>query len=233
MPRISCGNERLDPGEECEVANRASDSRCVACRLPSPLDRSACGDKLITKGEECDDGNAPDLDGCSAACYRESGTCGNGFIESLFDEECEPGLMDPTLPFTCNAQTCRIQSQFCGNSQINPGEQCDNGTNNRDGPSERPQLDCRTDCSRSRCGDGVLDALELCDDHNRMMGDGCNQFCQTENLASGSGSGPVIIDLPFDLTGPNGVAGSTGPGVIAVMAAGAAAGWAWMRRRNR
>ena len=32
--------------------------------------------------------------------------------------------------------------------------------------------DCRPDCMR-RCGDGVLDAGEVCDDRNDQAGDGC------------------------------------------------------------
>jgi cysteine-rich repeat protein len=143
--------------------------------------------------------------------------------------------MDPELSFTCDPANCHIRSQFCGNGEVNPGEQCDNGNRNISGPSTAPQVDCRIDCSRPRCGDRLLDAYERCDDGNRMIGDGCNQFCQPEG--SGSGFGPIVIDLPFvgniPLVNPDGSVTETGPGVVAVMAAGAAAGWAWMRRRNR
>lgn len=35
-------------------------------------------------------------------------------------------------------------------------------------------------CRPSTCGDGIMQAQETCDDHNRINGDGCNQGCQTE-----------------------------------------------------
>jgi cysteine-rich repeat protein len=34
-------------------------------------------------------------------------------------------------------------------------------------------VDCRDDCTVPRCGDGILDPGEACDDHNEQPGDGC------------------------------------------------------------
>jgi fibro-slime domain-containing protein len=34
--------------------------------------------------------------------------------------------------------------------------------------------------SATKCGDGVLDSGEACDDHNRMPGDGCSAICQIQ-----------------------------------------------------
>jgi len=36
---------------------------------------------------------------------------------------------------------------------------------------------CRPDCTLRRCGDGILDAGELCDDGNTQGGDGCSADC--------------------------------------------------------
>ncbi|MFO0548212.1 MAG: DUF4215 domain-containing protein [Polyangiaceae bacterium] len=36
---------------------------------------------------------------------------------------------------------------------------------------------CRTDCTVPTCGDGLLDAGELCDDGNNASGDGCSADC--------------------------------------------------------
>ena len=38
---------------------------------------------------------------------------------------------------------------------------------------------CRTDCRVPRCGDGFLDGGEVCDDGNRLDGDGCSRGCTT------------------------------------------------------
>src|SRR5438105_3518080 len=57
----------------------------------------------------------------------------------------------------------------CGNSVIQPGEQCDDG-NNTSGDG------CSADCrSTEMCGNGAVDPQkgEQCDDGNATDGDGC------------------------------------------------------------
>jgi len=39
---------------------------------------------------------------------------------------------------------------------------------------------CRSDCQPARCGDGVLDTGEACDDGNGVDGDGCSASCALE-----------------------------------------------------
>lgn len=39
---------------------------------------------------------------------------------------------------------------------------------------------CRTDCTPARCGDGVVDSGEWCDDGNTADGDGCSAVCVFE-----------------------------------------------------
>jgi cysteine-rich repeat protein len=36
---------------------------------------------------------------------------------------------------------------------------------------------CRTNCTIPRCGDGILDGGEVCDDGNNVNGDGCSSDC--------------------------------------------------------
>jgi cysteine-rich repeat protein len=38
---------------------------------------------------------------------------------------------------------------------------------------------CREDCTEPRCGDGILDPGEMCDDGNTTGGDGCAADCQS------------------------------------------------------
>ena len=79
------------------------------------------------------------------------------------------------------------QQLLCGNGQLDPGEECDDGNrNDNDG--------CPTGCTGARCGDGVLylfasappngmcaaTPIEACDDGNNIAGDGCSPICERE-----------------------------------------------------
>jgi len=186
-----------------------------------------CGNRLMNPGEECDDGNNRDYDGCSASCFLENGTCGDGVVQKLLGEQCEPLTHDRSLPYRCGPD-CRHYSDFCGNGSIDAGEECDDGTRNDDRLADH----CRVNCSKPRCGDSILDSAEQCDDGNRRDGDGCDRYCGNINNAAGSAPGFTNDVFPGDIT-TRPPAGKTGPEVLVFMAAGAASGIAWMRRKKR
>jgi hypothetical protein len=79
-----------------------------------------------------------------AACPdAASAPCGDGF--------CRPGLV-------CSATLeCVPAGAYCGDHHIDPGESCDDGTDNDDTRADA----CRSDCQPHRCGDGVLDSDEV------------------------------------------------------------------------
>jgi len=64
---------------------------------------------------------------------------------------------------------------LCGNSTVDTGEDCDDGSANSD---TMPNA-CRTDCSRAHCGDGVMDTGEACDLglQNGASGSTCSSTC--------------------------------------------------------
>ena len=65
----------------------------------------------------------------------------------------------------------------CGDGVLDPAsEQCDAGAGNSDTQADA----CRTACILARCGDGVLDSGEACDDGNGASCDGCSGDCQLE-----------------------------------------------------
>lgn len=176
-------------GERCD---RALGACVVACTATNPCAAGqtctsgtcvdvtvapVCGNGKMESGEECDDGNKADGDGCSSSCLLENGFCGDGIVEKLLGEQCEPATFNKALPYHCTA-TCRILSDHCGNGTLDPGEECDQGPGNADLPAH-----CHTDCSLPRCGDAVLDPGEQCDDGNKKNGDGCDRFCRIENAA--------------------------------------------------
>ncbi len=180
----------------------------------------------------------------SAGSYASAGlssegrsmiVCGNGINEP--GEQCDDG--NRSNADGCD-NTCRlVASPLCRNGVVDPGEQCDDG-NSIDGDG------CDRNCTLTpACGNRVVEYGERCDDGNRMNGDGCSANCQPENAPA---VGSEIIDTPGTTPGtiPGGTnpdvtpiatghapAGNTGPAAVAVMAAGAASGWAWMRRKRR
>lgn len=273
-----CGNGILEGAEQCDDGNAASGDGCSAwCAVeftltPEALSSAAsttatpvrgtqvaagmiCGNGVVEPGEECDDGNIRSLDGCSPQCFLEQGSCGDGILQRALDEQCEPSLHDPALPYACNPATCRFLSRTCGDGKVDLGEECDTGPSNSDAPG----ASCRLDCSRRRCGDGITDtaAGESCDDGNRRDGDGCSASCQRELRApqtivfAGSSSALPLYPVPFWPQGPTTAtpwglpyaqvqplttsrppSGDTGPAAVLLMAAGAGAGLAYVRRRR-
>ena len=260
------------PGTFATTGTTGTTGTFAMTAFPPPL---FCGNFILNEGEECDDGNHFDFDGCTSDCQLELGRCGDGILQKLLGETCEPPLVDPSAPFSCG-KDCRLVSKSCGDSRRDPPEECDEGRQNTDAPNAR----CRKDCALRRCGDGILDPqFEGCDDGNRVGGDGCNRLCSQErspNIAAfpplptvpqmppyaflppGQVSG---VSFPFPdarfpiqtSIGPDGqLLGSfllppptyylpsrlpaqpkTGPEILAIMAAGAAGGLAYMRRRRR
>ena len=79
----------------------------------------------------------------------------------------------------CQLNNTPAGGATCGNGQVGAGEECDEGGGN----SDAPDATCRTDCTLSRCGDGIVDSgllFEECDDGNLVDGDGCDSTCTVE-----------------------------------------------------
>ncbi|MBU0767332.1 hypothetical protein KKF55_06190 [Patescibacteria group bacterium] len=73
---------------------------------------------------------------------------------------------------------CTQSIPQCGNSNVEEGEQCDDGDQNSD---TQPNA-CRTDCTDPICGDNVIDTEsgEECDEGDTENDDGCDSNCRTE-----------------------------------------------------
>lgn len=108
--------------------------------------------------------------------------CGDGYIDPLAGEDCEPGLIDSYAPrceerglvagpAACAPKICTFDEDgcsACGNGVVDEGEECD--------PTDMLQptcpgagvATCRDDCTLdlsacSSCGNGELDVDEECD----------------------------------------------------------------------
>jgi cysteine-rich repeat protein len=173
-----CGNGHLDPDEVCDDGNNAGGDGCA----PDCRSDETCGNGVVdvARGEQCDDGNGTSGDGCDDRCRVEF--CGNGVVDA--SEVCDDGNL--VAGDGC-APGCRSDER-CGNgiTDVGPGEECDCGDGtvplpagctapNGYGPAGR----CRPDCQVARCGNGVLDPGEVCDDGDNLSGDGCSGDCQS------------------------------------------------------
>ncbi|GMV39045.1 MAG: hypothetical protein AMXMBFR64_07610 [Myxococcales bacterium] len=150
-----CGNGAVEAGEQCDEPGEG----CVACRL------ARCGDGVQQPGEECDDGNPVDHDGCRNDCRLPR--CGDGVLQG--DEECDDGNTDPTD--ACTA-TCTVAR--CGDGVVRAGlEECDDDS------------DACVACAAARCGDGVRQGAEECDDGNASPWDACTPDCVAARCGDG------------------------------------------------
>lgn len=203
----TCGNGRVDSakGEQCDDGNHLDQDGCqndcklprcgdgiidvslneacddgaanglapdAACRPNCQLRR--CGDGVRDSNEICDDGNVVAGDGCSADCKSDE-MCGNGYVDIATGEACDDGNSDD---LDACLRSCRIAG--CGDGFVHAanGETCDAGEAN----ANTPDAACRTNCQPQRCGDGILDGGEACDDGNVVSGDGCSGDCQSTEV---------------------------------------------------
>ncbi len=169
--------EEPNPSEDAGVTDSSTlpDNPDVTIIFPPEEDAGSdvieippvCGDGVVNQvGEQCDDRNREPNDGCSVAC------------------KIEPFHICPPEGGAC------VPEMVCGDLAITGIEECDDGNvAGGDGCSpncriEASYFDCPNNngiggtCqSTVACGDGRVEAGEVCDDLNQVGGDGCAADC--------------------------------------------------------
>ncbi len=158
----------------------ADDDRDAVCNdgsdtcpdVPNPVEGAAqpdCdGDGV---GDACDSSCGAEP-ACAGRCFP--GSCGDGLLDA--GEDCDDGDSADTLN-GCSA-ACR-RNNTCGDGVLEDVfEVCDDGALNSDTAPDA----CRTDCTTSTCGDGVVGTGEQCDDGDTSAdGNGCGADCAFDN----------------------------------------------------
>ncbi|MBI5488839.1 MAG: hypothetical protein HY905_16015 [Deltaproteobacteria bacterium] len=165
-----------------------------------------CRNGVVESGEECDDGNDRVGDGCEPDCTwtcESAAECADGERcngdESCVEHVCLPGtaLGDghacetaEGLPGSCAGGACR--ASVCGNTLVEPGEECDDG-NSVAGDG------CEGDCTWSCTG---------------------NADCLDEDVCNGTESCPLETHACVRTGPPVGVACRTSDGADGVCRGG-------------
>ncbi|MDX2055669.1 MAG: DUF4215 domain-containing protein [Polyangiaceae bacterium] len=157
----SCGDKTVQAGngEQCDDGiNLATYGGSVQKCGPGCKWAPYCGDGAIGAGEQCDAGAnnqaGAAYGGCTTSCTLGP-ACGDGVTTN--GEACDAGVLNGTSSSKCQLD-CKLK---CGNGTLDAGEQCDEGTANNTGGYGK----CTNTCLFGpRCGDGVKQVNEMCDD---------------------------------------------------------------------
>jgi fibro-slime domain-containing protein len=170
-----CGDGLVEGNEVCDDGK--NDGSYGSC-MPGCLGRAPfCGDaKVQNPPEQCDDGaNATIYGGATKVCGPGcvfAPYCGDTVVSN--GEQCDEGSANGSGYGHCSA-ACTLGPR-CGDGivQASSGEGCDDGVNNGASGDK-----CRADC-QLKCGDGVVDPGEQCDNGASKNTGGygaCNPDC--------------------------------------------------------
>ncbi len=157
---LGCGNGLLDPGETCDTNIPVGPGRCPT----SCSDGQACTADTLTNG-----------DTCTAMCSFPTITA--------------PASGDGCCPPTGNAVNDLDCPPVCGNLVVEPGEQCDDG-------SQDPNGGCANPCGPTPTAFRMVD-LDLRDPHMFVDLVGCRDFTDTP-LVGFAINGDMQADLQTD-----------------------------------
>lgn len=197
-PAAICGNNEIEPGEDCDDGGAANNDGCSEnCLIEASLSLAEggnCGDGSQDDWEECDNGNNEDDDGCSSGCLNEGAkeaglTCGDGVVSHsiiLGGEECdgEEGCSSDCLRL--GSEAIGVYYGLCGNDEKESGEDCDDGnTTNGDG--------CSSSCQNE--GSSLAYTAPSVCGNNSIFGWSLSNPCSSNSECLDAGVGNICNDL--------------------------------------
>ncbi len=152
---------------------------------------ATCGNGIVEPGEDCDDGDTKADSYCDSMCHF---TCGNGVVDSDQGETCDTSIASGpgSCPTACDdgdacttdvleGSGCTAQCVYSPITSAIDGDGCCPA-----GANANTDNDCT-----AMCGNGVLEAGELCDPGIVAGAGACpescddDQSCTTDTLVSG------------------------------------------------
>ncbi len=209
----SCGNEILDPGEECDLGELNSNAPNKDCRIDCGLPR--CGDLVIDNQfyEECDDGNRINNDGCNRHCEKEEK-----------EEKPESIVAGEQLEYI-NTLSFQEQAQILQYIGMAPNEQ--NIALLQQGKIPISEKQMLVLSGQLRATHGAPQSP-----YQSPYGPMPPGY-QIPFGAMQPGGYPLPLAQLQPLIRSRGPVGDTGPAAVAIIGAGAAAGFSWIRRRRK
>ncbi len=155
-------------GTACQNGDGDGDGGFIDPNISLPP-TPGCGNGTLEDDEVCDDGGKIDGDGCFANCRG-----------------IDRGYICPTAGAAC------FEFAVCGDGFSKFPEQCDDGNKIAgDGCSDNCKIEigfkCPDDgapCTKTTCGDGIVEGAEMCEP---SLSDGCTPTCQFAPKCTGSG----------------------------------------------
>ena len=245
----TCGNGRVDAGEACDGGEGCTAS-CYLDENQFCTRDTECASTLCIRNScvPCTTGNQCQSNECrDGACTN---LCGNGTLN-------RGEICDAASSAECTSDCLRALNAACSYSQECGSALCENVICLRCSRNDQCASNlCVSGSCVDTCGNGSLNGVEECDDGNRISGDGCSRFCARDTLVAaellpvtlmsestnggnaygiptGAGGGVGGVNQLSGLATGHPAAGKTGPAAVVAIAAGAAAGWSYMRRRRR
>ena len=182
-----CGNGAVDPGEECDDGNRVNGDGCdVSCRFTCT---HGVSDDVCADGNYC---NGPETCDANHNCVPSTGPLADGTICGEANK--------------CAAGKCTVAAPDCGDTLVEPPEECDNGPSGDSAScvgcrftclSTDPTRDCTSDdpCGgQGTCNDGThlcssgtrLKDLTSCGDGKACVSGVCtDKYCSNGKLDPG------------------------------------------------
>ena len=123
--------------------------------------------------------------GISDAGSASSSTSGEPTTEPTTEPLTSTSTGDTTTDTTTDTTGA---PPVCGDGEVDPDEECDQGPGNSDEGS------CTLGCKNAICGDGLLGPGEACDDANQVDEDSCTNACALATCGDGKLQGDEQCD---------------------------------------